>query len=143
MKQLKLILLILMAFLTIGCAEADLSEWGKRTDAMVLEVCRNIKNECLVEYSAFTEDKNRFPINNLNKIAIKGRVIVIQKYDLFWGKGKNYSSDKHTNPTWLDLSIIANEIIHITGDKHHIFLEGFEVTKKEKGIKYIELYMGS
>jgi hypothetical protein len=143
MKQLKLFLLFLLVFPTFACAEADQAEWEKRTDALILEVCRSIKNECLVQFSAYSEDKNGLPVNNLNEIALKGKVIVIQKYDPFWGKGKDYTSKIVTNPTWRDLSIIANEMIHITGDKHHIYLEGFEIIKTEKGIKHIELYMGS
>lgn len=143
MKLLKLIILSIAILPSVVCAEVDQKEWEKLYDAMVLEVCSKIKNECLVRYSAYQSDINGLPVNNLNTIALKGKIIVVQKYEKFWGKGKDYKSKIYTDPRWLDLSIIANEMIHVTGDKHHKYLEDFEVIKVEKGIKYVELHMGS
>jgi len=121
----------------------DYKEVDKRQEQMAIEVCSKIKRECLVVYSAYPYNTQELPVNNLNKIALKGKVIVIQKHDKFWGKGKNYKSKIYQNPTWLDLSILANEMIRVTGDKHHVYLEDFEIIKNKKGIQYIELQMGS
>jgi hypothetical protein len=118
-------------------------EWGKRYDAIIKEACGHIEGECLVNYSAYLNDKNELPINNLKQVAIKGKVVLLKKHELFWGAGKNFKSKHLENPTWLDLTIEANKMILTTGDRHHRYLEGFDILYEKGGIKYVELSMGS
>ena len=93
-----------------------------------------IKGNVMIRYSAYIVDKEGIPINNLDDIAVKGKVRFYQKHDEFYGKGKDYVSKVVENPTWLDVSKLANNMIKVTGDKHHIFLEG--VSKKYKNKVY-------
>jgi len=106
--------------------------------------------EHLVLFSAWNDDEN-----NLNDIAITGRVQLTAKKEKIFGdkprdQRKNYISDVLENPTWLDLTLCANDMINTTGDNHHIFLES--VYPDESGIfsldekSFITLYkfsMGS
>ena len=39
-------------------------------------------------------------------------------------KGKDYISKLVTNPTWLEIAVLSNDMIKITGNKKHVFLEG-------------------
>jgi hypothetical protein len=81
----------------------------------------------IVIYSAYDTDdfNNDLPIDNLNEIPHKGTFVVT--YTMHWGD-KNYESKPITDPTWLQLAVLANEAIHVTGDKHHVFFEN--VTKE-------------
>ena len=100
--------------------------------------------ESKVIYSAWDCDGNNIPPNNLNDVPFYGTFIVVADYDSFWdstGEGEMYiSGDTVTDPTWLELAILANEAIHTTGDDHHCFFEGAEVTDDGKALK---LYFGS
>ncbi len=108
----------------------------------------------LVVYSAYPVIDD-LPIDNLDDIAVEGTFVVIGTYDEFWDsrtgfignsmnshnkiKGGNaYKSDPITNPTWLQLSVLANESIIITNDLHHVFLEG---VRERRGT--LELLFGS
>lgn len=57
--------------------------------------------------------------------------------------GTDYTSPIVENPTWLQVAILANEMIKTTGDTHHIFLESIQLVKEENGIKQMEFWMGS
>lgn len=118
-------------------------EWQKRYDKLVSEICSKVRGECLVRFSAYKKDSKGLPINNLHFIAITGKVVVVQKHNPSWGAGRDFNSGIRTNPTWLDLAVIANELIRVTGDRHHIYLEDFGVVEIKNGIKIVELYLGS
>ena len=90
-----------------------------------------IKGKVYVIYSNFGKDKKGFPINNIDSIAVNGTIKIYQKHDPFWGKGKDYESKPIKNPTWLDIAKLANDMIKITGDKQHVFLEGIIKRKKK------------
>lgn len=94
-----------------------------------------------VRYSAFHIDNGFKMINDIDDVAMKGKVKFYHKYDSFWdksGKGKDYESKMITNPTWLDVCVMADEMIRTTCDMHHIFLEDIE----KKGNK-VYFVMGS
>lgn len=97
----------------------------------------------LVVYSAFELDASGLPVDNLDKVAVEGRCVFMQEHDPFFGKGKHFVSGEFTSPTWLQLCWVANEMIHVTGDQHHVFLEGVHLLKEENGVKYFDLEMGS
>ena len=80
-----------------------------------------------VYYSAYVTDSCGVPVNNLDDIAIKGNVKFVQEYEPFWdeeGNGKKYESKEMKDPTWIDVTVLADEMIRTTGDKYHMFLEG-------------------
>ena len=80
-----------------------------------------------MSYSAFSEEDD-VPVDNLDEIAIEGKVQFIQEQN--YGEGERYVSPVVENPTWLQVAVLANEMINTTGDTHHVFLEGI---KKLKG----------
>ena len=98
----------------------------------------------VVIYSAYDNDvENDIPIDNLDEIPHKGTFVVVSDYESCWdytGYGELYISEPVTDPTWLELAILANESIHVTGDYHHIFFESVEVVDKGRAIM---LYFGS
>jgi hypothetical protein len=67
-----------------------------------------------VNYSAYPT-VNDLPVNNLDEVAVEGRVVFIGDED--------YESPVLVNPTWLELCVHFNNQIEATGDYHHYFLE--------------------
>lgn len=91
------------------------------------------KKKILVKYSNYDTDKNGIPINNLDNIAVKGNVKFYQKKNKLYGENsKDFESKIIKNPTWFDIILLANDMIHTTKDNHHIYLEGI----KKKNNKY-------
>lgn len=97
---------------------------GERVDAVI--------------YSAYDNDINDdLPIDNLDVVPFKGTYTVVGEYDEFWdgrgvgiigdpieeSRGREYRSEPITDPTWLQIAVLANESIHTTNDFHHVFLE--------------------
>ncbi len=47
-------------------------------------------------------------------------------------------------PTWLDIAKFTGDCIKKTGDRHHVFLEGLELTGfSQRGIPKIQVLLGS
>jgi len=92
-----------------------------------------------VIYAAYDTDDNDNPIINFDEVAFKGTFVCV--YDMHWGD-TTYYSEPVTNPTWLDLAVIANEAIHVSGDDHHVFFEGAEPREGPNGAE-LRLYFGS
>lgn len=91
-------------------------------------------SEIHVIYSAYESDEDGVPINNLAEIAIKGKCVVIDHPDEFWGgqSAQLYVSPVLENPTWLDLCVCSNQSILKTNDHHHVFLEAVNLNKTKK-----------
>jgi hypothetical protein len=87
-----------------------------------------------VTYSAYPTEPQGVPVDNLDDVPIKGKVQII---------GENYHSGLLQSPTWLELCFHCNQMIHLSGDYHHIFLEDIRVNKKDKGVKICKFDMGS
>ena len=125
------------------------SSWNDQYDAMQDKVDAAIKkfrngegkdkfvnslkrgpSDVVVIYSAYSHDKDDLPTDNLDEIAFEGTFTVVcekSKYDLWRDEySQDYKSAPVTNPTWLDLAVLANESIHTTRDFHHVFFEGAE-----------------
>lgn len=85
---------------------------------------------CYVSYSAYDSDDSDVPIDNLDNVAIEGKVVFASKRNEFYGgeKSKNYQSEVIENPTWLQVCVYANEMIKTTRDLHHVFLEGVDIS---------------
>ena len=99
---------------------------------------------CVI-YSAGIE-KDDLPVDNLDEVAFEGTFTVVGEYDEFWDGhggmlreatercGQEYKSEPITNPTWLQLAVLANESIIVTNDRHHVF---FEAAKKQQDRLYL------
>ncbi len=102
-----------------------------------------------VTNAATKSNENDEPIDNLDKVAVKGRVRLLCAHEPFYGgpKGKDYRSDVLENPTWLQVAVHADEMIRVTNDHHHVFLEGLDKLPKkqqtEAGVTLYEFCMGS
>lgn len=106
---------------------------------------RGVNKNCDVIYSAYKGDYDD-PINNLDDVAIKGKCILVGYKDEFFGgdKSRDYQSLIAENPTWLDIAVLANDMIEVTNDYHHVFLEGVSNTRKKiDDIPVYEFDMGS
>jgi len=119
------------------------SKWNERYEAMSDAVDKHVEDnrtctpddgnwsadyQNLVRYSAYPDlaDDPRssdYGLMGLSAIAAEGRIQFESDYDDFWGPGESYKSEPIDNPTWLDVCLLANDMINTTGDKHHIFLE--------------------
>lgn len=82
-----------------------------------------------VAFSSYADDWS----DNLDEVAIKGRIQFQTEYQDFFGGmstevREDYKSEILEDPTWLDLCLCANDMINITGDNHHIFLEAVHQT---------------
>ena len=100
-----------------------------------------------VYYSAY-EDKDGIPIDNLNEIPVPGKVMFVEQGDTFYGSGKSYRSKILDSPTWLEICVVANEMIIATKDMHHIYLEAVHATPKtlfqdNDEVKILRFSMGS
>ena len=97
----------------------------------------------VVFYSAYKSDEHRLPIDNLDSIAIEGKVKFLAPADDFWGDGKAYESEVVESPTWLTVAVLANAMIRTTCDYHHQFLETVYAVTEESGVTIAHFGMGS
>jgi len=121
-------------------------DFGERADEMRATIDEALGKSSLVYYSAYkSSETTGLQLNNLSQIAIRGKVILRQQFDDFWGStGGDYQSEVVENPTWLDIALLADSMIHTTNDKHHVFLEGVHPANvKIGGVKVYEFFMGS
>ena len=121
-------------------------DFGERADDMRDAIDEALGKTSIVYYSAYkTSEATGLQLNNLSQKAISGKVILKQEFDDFWGNnGEDYQSEVVENPTWLDIAVLADSMIHATNDRHHIFLEGVHKTSQTiDGVKVYEFIMGS
>ena len=97
-------------------------------------------------YSAYPTDPD---VDNLDEIAVTGKVQFVSEAEDFFGNIKtraDYKSEVVENPTWLDVCLLANDMINQTGDNHHIFLECVDPVidpNDPDGVKLYTFGMGS
>ncbi len=123
-----------------------MKKWSAANDAIQkkVEVALAKKNQKpSVIYSAYKSDKDGIPLDNLDEIAVMGKVIIVENADDFFGNGNGYQSTVINNPTWLDLTLLANEMILIVGDFHHIYFEDVRPMDSEGEVKLYKFVMGS
>jgi hypothetical protein len=120
-------------------------DWTERNQRIQDRVKAHIGQNAKVYYSAYESDRNGLPVDNLDEIAIKGKVIFYRAKG--WLKEKSYRSEVLENPTYLQACKCANDSIITTGDHHHLFFEGVEIEKEliQKGERIIiaSFFMGS
>lgn len=119
------------------------TEYGRRLDQIHARIAERLGEKPFVAYSAYEFDSDDMPIDNLADVAIPGNVQFHAKHDPYWGEGKPYTSPAVNSPTWLDVSVLADEMIKTTGDYHHQFLESVVVIDERDGLKIARFSMGS
>jgi hypothetical protein len=127
-------------------------EYRKASDPMHKKVEDAVKangEEFQVYYSAYKSTEEGIPIDNLDAIPMQGKIIIVDEGSTFYGSGEAYRSKTLDSPTWLELCVVANEMILSTKDLHHVYLEGVMATKQVltlqdmTEIKVCNLIMGS
>ncbi len=83
-----------------------------------------------------------------NDVVLKGKVKIIQDYNEYrdssaFKSGRDYESDIVEDPTWLDLMVVANEMIEITKDTTHINVTGIELVQEIDDIKLCRLTLSA
>ena len=93
----------------------------------------------LVTYSHF-EEVNGELFDRLDDVAIEGPCVL---HHQDWGT--KVGSKVLNSPTWLDIAVVADDLIRRSGDHHHVFLEGVHRDKKKtEGVVPVwRLSMGS
>lgn len=109
---------------------------------------QRIKDACgqdtVLIFSAYEDGDNGIKIDNLDEVPIFGDLIIIQNWTDDKCDTHQFTSSILHSPTWLDLCKVAHDLIEVTGDKHHIFLEHINITSQNQdGLHVAELWMGS
>ncbi|WP_426416926.1 hypothetical protein [Aestuariirhabdus sp. LZHN29] len=78
-------------------------------------------------------------IDNLEEVAFEGKVIVHLPHDPDWGEGSGLTSAVLTDPTWLDLCVVANDFIDIADDRLGTDLKDTVITGVTDGITYVAM----
>ena len=73
--------------------------------------------------------------NDLDDIALKGKVKII--FDEF------YSSEILVNPSYLDLVVVANDMINVCDFHDHIYLENIIFVEKNDDVNIYTMSFGS
>jgi hypothetical protein len=98
----------------------------------------------LVRYSAYSFDEDCHPADNLDEVAVPGRVVLVAPS--YWaGKytpGDGFRSQVLTDPTWLAVAVEANRMICKLRYGDHRFLEGLDEVGREGGVTVYEFLMG-
>ena len=114
---------------------------NKMFDYFDLRLKEKINGKVVVTYSAYKNDTKGVPINNLDEVAFQGSLKFYREWDpelLKSLKIKNsqpYESKKISNPTWIDICKLANDMLKKTKNNHHVFLEDIFVKKGFSGNK--------
>ena len=125
--------------------DSYMDEYSKRIGAIHAKIEEALgDDERIVYYSAYRSDSKDLPINNLNRVAVKGKVVFVAEHNDFWGEGESYESEVVENPTWLQVAVLANAMMKTTGDLHHSFLEGIYRKKvRDDGVTVCRIATGS
>ena len=98
--------------------QAIRTEYGKRIDEIHARIGARLDEKPIVYYSAYRSDAEDLPIDNLDEIAIPGKVQFHAEHDPYWGEGKPYTSPVIDSPTWLDVAVLADQhraVLRIAG----------------------------
>lgn len=136
-------------------------DWGKMSmdeiDAATKPVAGEYRN--YLSYSAYYNEDGEY-CDNLDQVAVEGKVQFIEECaghnemgfafgNIPYDTRKRYVSPVMENPTWLEVALLANDMINCTGDNHHIYLEDIRPSEKLFSIdkdSFVKIYrfsMGS
>lgn len=119
--------------------EDELDDYAIAINAIEQKVIEALAGkEVRVQYSAYPTDDNDVPIDNLNDIAALGNVVFEQLDE------EEYRSEVLFNPTWLEVTKCANDMMLLLDWTDHCFLEGIKpVDRLDKDAKVYTFIMGS
>lgn len=103
-------------------------------DSKVNEKFKSINKNQIVVYSAYDYDEWDNPIENLKEIPVKGKV-------KFVNKDGDFESEVLNSPTWLDITVIANEMLEESKDYQYRHFKDVDVFKNVDGIMTALLIM--
>lgn len=109
----------------------------KTLDVTIIRVKEKIGDMCRVIFSVYLKTPPH-GYDDLDRVPVEGKIKIIMDY-----VDSMYESPVLESPTWLELCVHANDMIHKTQDYHHIFLEDIYVQKEKDGVKICEFSMGS
>lgn len=101
--------------------------------------------KAIVVYKAYSEDSEKVPIDNLHEVAVKGKCRFANSRSVYLGKTteQNYLSKVVIDPTWLQVAIMANEMLEKTKQTNRVCLEGIILVVKKYGINRLVFSMSS
>lgn len=117
-------------------------DYRAASDAISQRVDEYVKSQgaekVYVHYSVYEKDDRDVPVDNLDRVAVEGKVVFKQvaESDSFYGGDEgnsDYESPVLENPTWLELCYHFNTMMQTVGDYHHCFFEGVYPAKEEQG----------
>lgn len=92
-----------------------------------------------VVYDAFPLGSDGLPVDNLDRRAFEGRCRVEAQLEERGG----YHSHVLENPSWLELSVVADQLLKATGEREQVFLEGLTALRVDDDVTVLELTFGS
>jgi hypothetical protein len=98
-----------------------------------------------VVYSAYDEDEDGVPVDNLDEVAVRGKCVLVGPANEYFGgpRSREYRSGVLEDPTWLQVAVHANAAIAVTRDRHHLFLEGLWPPSTGGDVAVYRFQMGS
>ena len=123
-------------YIKMTTKDDNMDEWQQS----YRKIQAKVKHLDLVSYSAYENDSRGIPKDNLEEVAVWGETKIM--WDSAWvdDKGEKFQPKVIVNPTWLDLTGVANTAIKATGDEYHQFFEGIRWDEEQSGY---QLVMGS
>jgi hypothetical protein len=117
---------------TAAVDEAHQAAWEAREDALQARVREALadQGEVRVRFSAYEEDADGLPVDNLDQRAHAGQIQIVETDQR---DGERFESDVLTDPTWLDVLRVANRVILALDYQDHIYLEGLQVKRRARG----------
>ena len=116
--------------------------WAEQYEKIQARVAAAVDGKCCVKFSAYESDNEGLPLDNLDSAPHSGKIRLISESN-FFTRAKAYTTPVLISPTWLQISLAANDMIKATGDTDHIYLEGFAIVRIEGDIALAEFHMGS
>lgn len=133
----------------VAAAKKSTNKATKVIENRLAKIIEPTGKEMRVFYSAYetkADDPDDIPVDNLDQVAATGTVVFFARED-----GRSFTSKVYENPTWADVALEANNMIHEMGYVDHIFLEAIHLDKAETKKRnksgdpasYYEFSMGS
>ena len=97
-------------------------------NAVMGKIAKRLGREPRIVYELGGNPASGKVVDNLDEIAFRGLVMFIEIRQSLHGfkDGKTdsivYTSPVTHNPTFLDVAACADDMLHVMGDEHHVFL---------------------
>jgi hypothetical protein len=126
----------------VELTEAEIMAWTERCMAradVVNEVMKKFPDRKFYEGWEWSCEDGVEP----SDIVAEGKVVFCHRYAWVQGGKSEYRSAVYESPTMVELAMCLAESILVTGDTHHIYLEGFTVDRKEGEVTIVDIDAGS